>query len=158
MDNFTTKMNDTSVSWNTSPDNRCSVTPLDDEFWTSEDTDRDELKANIFEISRSDVVFNFIGEASLCLSRNGKFYYGTGAIATGEQPENYIYLLLNKGENTDCDITYIDDEPDEKVIPQPAAWDGGGCKYVGAVRWTRFGEIDTFRWNRRDTEDLSEWK
>ena len=96
MDNFTTIMNDTSVSWNTSPDNRCSVTPLDDEFWTSEDTDRDELKANIFEISRSDVVFNFIGEASLCLSRNGKFYYGTGAIATGEQPENYIYLLLNK--------------------------------------------------------------
>ena len=158
MDNFTTKMNDTSVSWNTSPDNRCSVTPLDDEFWTSEDTDRDELKANIFEISRSDVVFNFIGEASLCLSRNGKFYYGTGAIATGEQPENYIYLLLNKGENTDCTITYIDDEPNEKVIPQPAAWDGGGCKYVGAVRWTRFGEIDTFRWNRRDTEDLSEWK
>ena len=49
-------------------------------------------------------------------------------------------------------------KPDEKVIPQPDAWDGGGCKYVGAVRWTRFGEIDTFRWNRRDTEDLSEWK
>ena len=142
MDNFTTIMNDTSANWNTSSDNRCSVTPLDDEFWTSEDTDRDELKANIFEISRSDVVFNFIGEASLCLSRNGKFYYGTGAIATGEQPENYIYLLLNKGENTECTITYIDDEPDEKVIPQPDAWDGGGCKYVGAVRWTRFGEID----------------
>jgi len=50
MDNFTTKMNDTSVSWNTSPDNRCSVTPLDDEFWTSEDTDRDELKANANEM------------------------------------------------------------------------------------------------------------
>ena len=40
MDNFTTKMNDVNDSMEYFSDNRCSVTPLDPEFWTSEDTDK----------------------------------------------------------------------------------------------------------------------
>ena len=51
-------------------------------------------------------------------------------------------------------IDYLDD-PLEKVIPQPNGMDG--CKYVGAVKWTRFGEIDTLKWNKMIL-CLSEWK
>ena len=50
-----------------------------------------------------------------------------------------------------CEIDYVAD-PEERVIPSSNGDDG--CKYVGAVKWTRFGEIDTFKWN----ETLEEWK
>ena len=36
---------------------------------------RDRLRANVFTMENSDVVASFIGEAAICFSRNGKFYY-----------------------------------------------------------------------------------
>ena len=161
MDNFTAKMNDVNDVWNTSSDNRCSTGELDPEFWTSEDiAERPELRASIFEIERNDVIFQwFDGQASVCFSRNGKFFYADGELGIDEQPEHYIYILLNKDENAECVIEYVEN-PLEKVIPQPLSWDpdDNSCKYVGAVKWTRFGEVDTFKWNKRTTEALSEWK
>ena len=124
---------------------------IDPEFWTTGDADRPELQASIYNIQRRDVVFNFQGEASLCFSRNGKFFYADGEIGLDDQPENYLYILLQKEENLECEIDYVAD-PEERVIPSSNGDDG--CKYVGAVKWTRFGEIDTFKWN----ETLEEWK
>ena len=58
---------------------------------------------------------------------------------------------LKKEENLECEIDYVAD-PEERVIPSSNG--DNGCKYVGAVKWTRFGEVDTFKWN----ETLEEWK
>ena len=151
MDNFTYKMNDPNDIWNVSSDTRCSIMEIDPEFWTTQDADRPELQASIYNIQRSDVVFNFQGEASLCFSRNGKFFYADGEIGLDDQPENYLYILLKKEENLECEIDYVAD-PEERVIPSSNG--DNGCKYVGAIKWTRFGEIDTFKWN----ETLQEWK
>ena len=79
-------------------------------------------------------------------------------IGIGEQPEHYIYILLNKDENAECTIDYIDDDPLKKLFHNPIHGMKVGVNMLEQLRWTRFGEIDTFRWNRRDTEDLSEWK
>ena len=109
-------------------------------------------------MERNDVIFQwFDGQASVCFSRNGKFFYADGELGLDEQPEHYIYILLNKDENAMCAIDYVAD-PLEKVIPQPNSWDDNSCKYVGAVKWTRFGEVDTFKWNKRGSAVLSEWK
>ena len=48
--------------------------------------------------------------------------------------------MLRKDRNLQCEIDYLDD-PLERAIPVSNG--DGGCRYVGAVKWTRFGEIDT---------------
>ncbi len=137
MDNFTAKMNDVNDVWNTTSDSRCSIGELDPEFWTSEDlAERPELRASIFEMERNDVIFQwFDGPASVCFSRNGKFFYADGELGIDEQPEHYIYILLNKDENAECTIEYVAN-PLEKVIPQPLSWDpdDNSCKYVRAEK------------------------
>ena len=153
MDNFTAKMNDLSDTWNTSSEDRCSIPELDANFWTSNDIGaRPELRASIYNLRRSDVIFHFQGDGAICFSRNGKFYYGDGETGMDEQPENYIYILLRKDRNLQCEIDYLDD-PLERAIPVSNG--DGGCRYVGAVKWTRFGEIDTFKWN---DDPMFEWK
>ena len=90
-------MNDTSDNWNQNETDRCSISSPGD-FWDTDDIDNANLIANTFTMENEDVVASFIGEASICFSRNGKFYYADpgGELNFGGQPVNYLYLLLNK--------------------------------------------------------------
>ena len=73
MDSLVFKMNDTSDNWNQNETDRCSISSPGD-FWDTDDIDNANLIANTFTMENEDVVASFIGEASICFSRNGKFY------------------------------------------------------------------------------------
>ncbi len=147
MDSLVFKMNDTSDNWNQNETDRCSISSPGD-FWDTDDIDNANLIANTFTMENEDVVASFEGEASICFSRNGKFYYADpgGELNFGGQPVNYLYLLLNKETNLQCDISYSAPLRDADL---PAQGMEGGCKYVGAVQWTRFGEFTTSRWDEQ---------
>ena len=146
MDSLVFIMNDTRNDWNAADPERCGLTSTD--FWDTDNLDNEMLRANIFTMENSDVVANFIGEAAICFSRNGKFYYTNtdGELDLGGQPANYLYLLLNKGNNLECTINY---ETPRKDADLPESTHKEGCKYVGAVQWTRFGEFTTSRWDEK---------
>ena len=146
MDNLVLIMNDTSHDWNGADPERCSLSSTD--FWDTDNIDNEILRANVFTMENSDVVASFIGEAAICFSRNGKFYYTDreGELELGGQPANYLYLLLDKEDNLECTINYATPRKDADL---PASTHEDGCEYVGAVQWTRFGEFTTSRWDEK---------
>ena len=152
MDSLAFKMNDLNDAWNQGePSSRCSIIPPDN-FWDTDNIDNQRLRANIFELKNTDVVANFNGEASVCFSRNGKFYYAdsAGALGQGEQPDSFLYLMLKTDENRNCDFSNPPENATDPVIPMITG-DGdqkGACQYVGLVKWTRFGEITSQRWDK----------
>ena len=152
MDSLAFKMNDLNDAWNQGePSSRCSIIPPDN-FWDTDNIDNQRLRANIFELKNTDVVANFSGEASICFSRNGKFYYAdsAGALGQGEQPDSFLYLMLKTDENRNCDFSNPPENATDPVIPMITG-DGdqkGACQYVGLVKWTRFGEITSQRWDK----------
>ena len=125
MDSLVFKMNDTSDNWNQNETDRCSISSPGD-FWDTDDIDNANLIANTFTMENEDVVASFEGEASICFSRNGKFYYADpgGELNFGGQPVNYLYLLLNKETNLSCDINY---SPPLRDPDLPAQGMEGGC-------------------------------
>ena len=48
----------------------------------------------IFLNENSDVVANFIGEAAICFSRNGKFYYAHRDGEEGDQPAKISIFII----------------------------------------------------------------
>ena len=101
MDSLVQIMNNTDGPWHTG-DSKCSVTPEID--WDTDDINNQKLQANLFEMKSRDVVANFTGEAAVCFSRNGKFHYAHGDLEENDKPLKYLYLLLNKDTNKECDI------------------------------------------------------
>ena len=73
MDSLVFIMNDTSHDWNGADPERCSLSSTD--FWDTDKIDNEMLRANVFTMENDNVVASFIGEAAICFSRNGKFYY-----------------------------------------------------------------------------------
>ena len=142
MDSLVFKMN-TSDYWK-SESKRCNTSGSGD-FWDTDDIDNEKLIANLFTMENRDVVASFNGEAAICFSRNGKFYYADtgGELMFNNQPVSYLYLLLKKEPNLSCDINYSSNR--DADLPEDG--EEGGCQYVGAVQWTRFGEFTTSRWD-----------
>jgi len=153
MDSLVQIMNNTDGPWHEG-DSKCSVTPEID--WDTDDINNQKLQANLFEMKSRDVVANFTGEAAVCFSRNGKFHYAHGDLEENDKPLKYLYLLLNKDTNKECDIGIQDPKADQFAIAIPidANTDEKGCEFVGAVQWSRFGEFNANRWDK----DTNSWK
>ena len=116
MDSLVQIMNNTDGPWHTG-DSKCSVTPEID--WDTDDINNQKLQANLFEMKSRDVVANFTGEAAVCFSRNGKFHYAHGDLEENDKPLKYLYLLLNKDTNKECDIGIQDPKADQFAIAIP---------------------------------------
>ena len=116
MDSLVQIMNNTDGPWHTG-DSKCSVTPEID--WDTDDINNQKLQANLFEMKSRDVVANFTGEAAVCFSRNGKFHYAHGDLEENDKPLKYLYLLLNKDTNKQCDIGIQDPKADQFAIAIP---------------------------------------
>ena len=154
MDSLVQVMNDTDGPWHTG-DSKCDLSQALN--WDTDDINNQKLQANLFEMKSKDVVANFTGEAAVCFSRNGKFHYAHGDLEEGDQPLKYLYLLLNKETNKECDISVPDDPTADQfaiAIPVDANTDEKGCEFVGAVQWSRFGEFNANRWDK----DTNSWK
>ena len=153
MDSLVQVMNDTDGPWHTG-DSKCDLSQALN--WDTDDINNQKLQANLFEMKSKDVVANFTGEAAVCFSRNGKFHYAHGDLEEGDQPLKYLYLLLNKDTNKECDIGIQDPAADQFAIAIPidANTDEKGCEFVGAVQWSRFGEFNANRWDK----DTNSWK
>ena len=54
--------------------------------------------------------------------------------------------MLKTEKNMRCDFPTPDNSQDP-IIPDGEP--DGACEYLGVVKWTRFGEITTQRWDKR---------
>tara|TARA_B100000963_G_scaffold223659_1_gene195014 strand:+ start:4287 stop:5090 length:804 start_codon:yes stop_codon:yes gene_type:complete len=138
MQNLSTRMNDGTNSWVTSPDERCDVTPPaatgDGPYWDTDASDPGELENYVYKLTLEDVTTD-ISEGSVCFSRHGKFYH-TGEDLKDGGVRDFIYVCRRDFDGDLCNVEVGDSNT---RLPPPAG--NANDDYYKTVNWTRFGNV-----------------